>query len=113
MNRRMIPAVSVLCVCAVFSWAVRADGPEGPASEAQLQQMFKDGDYQGVALKATRVLQIKGEAAKGYNRAKILMLKAEAQLRLKQVSQALEAFAAAAKETTDPKEAATATATEM
>jgi hypothetical protein len=113
MNWRLIQVVLVLCVWVGFSWAVRADGPEGPPSEAQLQQMFKDGDYQGVALKATRVLQIKGEAAKGYNRAKVLMLKAEAQLRLKQVSQALEAFAAAAKEATDPKEAATATATEI
>jgi hypothetical protein len=75
--------------------------------------MFKDGDYQGVALKATRVLQIKGDAAKGYNRPKILMLKAESQLRLKQVSQALEALGAAAKEATDPKDAATATATEL
>jgi hypothetical protein len=74
--------------------------------------MFKAGDFQGVALKATRVLQLKGDAAKGYNRAKVQMLKGEAQLRLKQVSQALDAFGAAAKEATDPKDAALATATE-
>jgi hypothetical protein len=113
MNRRWFSAGAVLCVLLGFTWALRAAGPEAPPSEAELQQMFKDGDYQGVALKATRVLQIKGEAAKGYNRAKVLMLKAEAQLRLKQVSQALEAFAAVPKETTDPKEIATATTTEM
>src|SRR5882724_3533710 len=113
MKRRWISVAVVVCFVTGFAWAVRAAGPEAPPSEAQLQQMFKDGDFQGVALKATRVLQIKGEAAKGYNRPKVLMLKGEAQLRLKQVSQALDAFAAAAKEASDPKEAATATATEM
>lgn len=113
MSWRCLTVAAVLGLLTVCNWSVHADGPEAPPTEAQLQQMFKDGDYQGVALKATRVLQIKGEAAKGYNRTKILMLKAEAQLRLKQVSQALEAFTAAAKEATDPKDAATATATEL
>jgi hypothetical protein len=112
MNWRLY-RVAVICAVVGMSLAARAAGPEAPATEAQLQQMFKDGDYQGVALKATRVLQIKGEAAKAYDRPKVLMLKGEAQLRLKQVSQALDAFASAAKETTDAKEAATATATEM
>ncbi|MDB5322864.1 MAG: hypothetical protein JWN40_4495 [Phycisphaerales bacterium] len=112
MNWRLF-RMALLCVVVGWSLTAGADGPEAPATEAQLQQMFKDGDFQGLALKATRVLQLKGDAAKAYNRPKVMMLKGEAQLRLKQVSQALDAFAGAAKESTDAKEAATATATEM
>jgi hypothetical protein len=113
MNWRLCRLILCCALIRSSSWAAAADAPEAPATEAQLQQMFKAGDFQGVALKATRVLQLKGDAAKGYNRAKVQMLKGEAQLHLKQVSPALDAFAAAAKEATDPKDAALATATDM
>lgn len=102
----------VLVLCAVGCLCLTAGAQEAVGTEAELQQMLKDGQYQPLVLKATRMLQLKGNAANGLDRAKVLMLKGEAQLRLKQGAQAIDSFASAAKEAKDPKEAALASATE-
>jgi hypothetical protein len=102
----------LMVACVVAGWRASAVAQEAVGTEAELRQMLKDGQYQPLVLKATRLLQLKGNAANGVNRAKVYMLKGEAQLHLKQGAQAIDSFANAAKEAKDPKDAALATATE-
>src|SRR4051794_13841822 len=78
-----------------------------------LHQLFKDKQYAPLLLKLQRVLQLKGDAAKRYDRCDLLVLKGETHLQLKEQSLATAAFADAIKsidDQTDPKEAATARA---
>jgi hypothetical protein len=107
----------IACIVLVFACVhlARAATPanEPLPTEDDLRQLFKAGDYQPLVLKATRILQLKGDAAKKYKRYDILMLKGEAQLRLKQLPGAIESFAAAAKEAKEPKEVNLAAALEI
>jgi hypothetical protein len=112
MTRRMAELVALVLTLGLMCPTTRAAEPEPPATMEELNQLFKAGEYQPLVLKATRVLQLKGDAAKPYDRVKVFMLKGEAQLRLKQTTPALDAFASAAKEAKDFKEAATPIATE-
>jgi hypothetical protein len=105
-----IPCVLVWCALACCQLSARAQADAG--AEAELQQMLKDGQYQPAIQRASRALALKGESAKSVNRAKVYMLKGEAQLHLKQGAQAIDSFAGAAREAKDPKDAALATATE-
>jgi methyl-accepting chemotaxis protein len=63
------------------------------------------GKYQDVIKKSARALSVKGDAAVQTDRAAIEALKADAYLHLKQNGPASEAYTAAAKDCTDPKEA--------
>ena len=91
--------------------AAPAPAAEAPRSQEEIQGTFDAGDYAGALKQVSRVINLKGEAAAGYDRYALWMLKGESHLRLKQLKQAGEAFAAAAKETQDDAEAAKARAT--
>src|SRR4051812_17173182 len=95
--------------------AGRADTPEAEALPTgdELHQLYKDKQYQPLLQKIARVLLLRGNAAKRYDRVDLLMLKGDTHLQLKEQSLAGNAYAAAIKEIndqTDPKEAAVAKA---
>src|SRR5688500_17543270 len=68
----------------------------------QLKQQLAEGKHQEVLKQVAKLLQLKGEAAKSYDRYELLSLRGEAALRGKANSMAAEAFAQAAKATEDP-----------
>src|SRR5207248_1178480 len=84
------------------------------ATSDELRQLFKDKQYQPLLQKLQRVLLLKGDAAKPYDRCELLMLKGETHLQLKEQSLAAASYAEAVKAIdaqTDAKEAAIAQAT--
>src|SRR4051812_24057505 len=98
--------------------AGRADTPEAEAlpTGEELHQLYKDKQYQPLLQKMARVLLLRGNSAKRYDRVDLLMLKGDTHLQLKEQSLAGNAYAAALKEIddqTDPKEAAVAKATSL
>jgi hypothetical protein len=98
--------------------AARADTPEPEAlpTQDELHQLYKDKQYQPLLQKMARVLLLRGNAAKRYDRVDLLMLKGDTHLQLKEQSLAGNAYAAAVKEIndqTDAKEAAVAKATSL
>jgi len=79
-------------------------------SQNDVRRTFDRGDYNGTLQKLARVVGLKGEAAAGYDKYALWMLKGESHLRLKQIKQANDAFGMAARETDDDVEGATARA---
>jgi hypothetical protein len=112
----LLPLLSGLAV----PRAARADSPVAAAealpSGEQLHQLFKDKQYAVLLQKLSRVLQLRGDAARTYDRIDLLLLKVEAHLQLKEQSLAIAAATAAVKaideDHTDLKQAAVARATE-
>jgi hypothetical protein len=90
--------------------------PETLPTSEQLHQLFKDREYTPLLQKIARVLQLRGDAARPYDKVDLLLLKAETHLQLKEQSLAIAAASAAVKaidpDQTDPKLAAVAHATE-
>jgi hypothetical protein len=100
-----------LCVTGLILTDLRAQpagsSPRGapmPTTQ-QLQQMIDSKQYPDVLKESQRMLQLKGAAAKDVDRYDVLMLRAEAQLQLKQQGPAAESYTKAAKETSDPTKA--------
>src|SRR5207302_4158877 len=94
--------------------AAPAAPAEALATSDELRQLFKDKQYQPLLQKLQRVLLLKGDAAKPYDRCELLMLKGETHLQLKEQSLAATSYAEAVKAIdaqTDAKEAASAQAT--
>lgn len=84
---------------------------EALPSEADIRRAFDAADYKGALQMLSRVVNLRGEAGAAYDKHAMWMLKGESHLRLRQLKPAGEAFAAAARETDDPVQAATARAT--
>lgn len=120
MSCRCIPStrilLSALIVTAVLAGAARVRGaePEALPTSQELHKLFDDGQYQPLLNKLARVLQLKGPAARPYDRVDLELLKADALLELKQTSGAIAAAQEAVKaitEQTDDKLSARARAT--
>jgi hypothetical protein len=105
---RSLIAVLLLIACI---GRVLAQAP--PSSLEDLRKLYEQKQYSDVVKEATRMLRLKGDAARTFDRYGVLMLKGDAQIQLKQGAQATEAFAQAQKETTDPKKLADAKACEL
>lgn len=92
-----------------------APGPAGdvlPTSE-QLQQQLNEGKHQEVLRQVAKLLAIRGERAKMYDRYELFVLRGEAALRGKAIPMAAEAFAQAAQATEDADKQAVARGTEI
>ena len=105
----------VLLTCTTCGLA-RAAGPATRAADplaatAAARAAFDAGDYPAAVGLAAKLLALKGDAAAGYDRHELFVLKGEGHLRLKQFKNAADAFAAAARNTNDDVLAATARAT--
>ena len=80
----------------------------------ELHKMFDAAQYQPLLAKLARVLQLKGEAGKGYDHVELATLKADTLMQLKQQASAMASLTDAVKaitEQTDPKVAVQARAT--
>ena len=109
MSRALFVAITLM-LSAVSTGAAPPAG-RFPTPE-EIHKTFDAKDYAGTLERITRVLPLKGDAGKAYDRYALLMLKGEAHLQLKQFKSAGDAFAAAAKETDEPEKAAVARATQ-
>ena len=69
----------------------------------ELHQLYRDGNYKETLQKLSRVLALKGDAAKAYDRHDLLRLRAETQLKLRDAAGAAATFEQAAKESHDDK----------
>lgn len=106
--------MSVCCLVAMMlAHPVRAADERGLPAMEQLQEMLEQKQYQPLLQNIARVLALRGEAAKAYDRGKVLILKGEAHLQMKAGAPAVAAFNEAAEEATDPKDAAIGRATAM
>jgi hypothetical protein len=93
---------------------VRAADPEPLPTAPDLHKMFDSAQYQPLLAKLARVLQLKGDAARPYDRVDLSTLKADTLLQLKQQASAIASLNDAVKaitDQTDPKVAAQARAT--
>jgi hypothetical protein len=79
----------------------------------EIQQDYDAQQYQSVIRKAAALMQPNASLPAGFDKARLLSLKAESHLRLKQSLPASDAFAAAAKESSDEKVAGLYKATAM
>jgi len=79
----------------------------------QLNAQLAEGKHQEVLKHVAKLLGLRGEAAKRYDRYELLTLRGEAALRAKAISMAIEAFGQASRATTDPEKQAVARATEV
>ena len=79
----------------------------------ELHQLYKDGNYKETLQKLSRVLALKGDAAKAYDRHDLLRLRAETQLKLRDSAGAAATFEQAAKEAHDDKARAVDVASQM
>ena len=78
-----------------------------------VHQLFNEGKYKETLQKVARLLALKGDAAKAYDRHDLLVLKAESHLRQKEATAAVAAYEQAAKEAPDAKAKAVDTATPL
>ncbi len=77
---------------------MRAAEPEALPSSEQMHKTFTEGQYQQVLQQLSRVLPLKGPAARPYDRVDLLTLRGETFLQMKQQSKALDSFKEALKE---------------
>jgi hypothetical protein len=82
-----------------------APGRVPPPTTQQLQSMIDAKQYPEVLQQSQRILALKGAAAKDVDKYDVYMLRAEAQLQLKQQGPAAQSYTLAAKATTDPTKA--------
>jgi hypothetical protein len=104
----MLLLIALLSVIVTNSGAQPAgSAPRGaplPTTQ-QIQQMLDSKQYPEVLRESQRMLTLKGAAAKDVDKYDVLMLRAEAQLQLKQQGPAVESYNKAIKETSDPTKA--------
>src|SRR5688572_2221999 len=97
---RRLPALLLIVSFAVIPAARAADERGLPPME-ELETMLEEKKYQPVLQTISRVLALKGEAARAYDRGKVLLLKGEAHLQMRQGPTAVGAFNDAAEVATD------------
>ncbi len=73
-------------------------GAAGVPTMGELNALVEKGEYREALKGLFRATELKGEAAMGYDRYELLMLRGECQLQLKEQPSARETFAAAKKE---------------
>ena len=74
---------------------------EGAPSVEDIKKSMEEKNYREALQKLSRALSLKGPSAGQYDKHELLVLKAESQLNLKDVSGSAASFAAAAKEAKD------------
>ena len=79
----------------------------------EIHQAFEQGNYKETLQKLSRVLMLRGDAAKAYNRHDLLRLRGETQLKLKDATGAAASFEQAAKEAKEDKDRAVDLATQL
>jgi hypothetical protein len=101
MRGTLLPLVMIVSLVAS---AVAAPAPAPPASAPSrdakdalpamtaLRQQFEEAQYQDVLKQILRLLQLKGDAAKAYDRYELFCLRGECFLRIKSMSLAADAF---------------------
>lgn len=109
MRIALIALVALLITGPVVGQAPTAQLP----TIAELQEKLKAGKTAEVLTSVTKLLALRGDAAKAYDRSDLFSLRGEATLRNKTIPPAADAFASAAKEATDPKKKAIARGTEI
>ena len=105
--------VVMLCAMPVLASQALAQAAEPLPTIEQLKQSLQANKPQEVLSGVAKILAIRGEAAKAYDRYELFSLRGEAYLRNKAMPPAAEAFVNAAKETTDPQKQASARANEI
>ena len=95
------------------SFILAAAPANPPPTMDQIQGLYSKGDYDGTLRDIAHAMSLGGKAAESYDKHDLLVLRGEAELRLKQPSPAAVAFHQAAKETKDDDQAASARATEI
>jgi hypothetical protein len=107
--------VAFACVVVfVIAGITRGQANEPLPSMQELQQLQTDKNWTGLLQKLQRVLALRADAAKNYDRYALLTMKGEAHAQLKQPGPASSAFNDAAKEAgADKNRAAVASATGM
>src|SRR5688572_2680037 len=108
----MMSRRSLLFAGVLIAFLLGAAAPQQLPSVDQLKAQL-DQNPQEVLRGVAKLIALKGEAAKPYDRYELFTLRGEANLRAKALVPAADAFAAAAKETTDADKKATARATEI
>jgi hypothetical protein len=103
------PAAPISPVAPSAAAAVPGDLP----TVEQLNAQLAEGKHQDVLKHVAKLLGLRGESAKAYDRYDLLCLRGEAALRGKASSMAIEAFGQASRATTDPEKQAVARATEV
>src|SRR4051812_40079846 len=99
MNAR--PTLFLLLLVLASPYSLAQSSTDAPPSVEQLKALLAQQKYQDVIRGVARNLALKGPAAQSVDRYAMLMLRGEAYLRTRAVPPAVEAFAAAEKETTD------------
>ena len=96
--------LSLVITVSVVSFAAAAPAPAPPEiapskdakdalpTMADLRQQFKDGKHQDLLKQIQRLLQLKGDAAKTYDRYELFCLRGESFLRIKSMPLAADAF---------------------
>ena len=105
-----------IALCCLSLTSSSGAAPEPPATSDVLHKMFDDAQYQPLLQKLARVLQLKGDAAKAYDRVDLETLRADALLQLKQQATAVASLNDAVKaidDQTPEKVAARARATQI
>lgn len=99
--RLVAPAFTTVLVFLSVGRTVAAPAPEPLPTPAEIHQLYDEGKYPQVLQKLQRVLILKGDAAKPYDRHDLLRLRGETQLRLKSNAPAVQSFTEAAAATED------------
>jgi hypothetical protein len=107
--------VQITCLLAVLLAAPAPAGPEpdAPPTPKEVQALIDKGDPAEALKQVARLLSLRGPAVRDYDRRELLLLKAEAHLRLRAADAAAQAFHAAADQNGNAEQAATARATEL
>ena len=94
-------AAAAAAVAAPASSAAPRDAKDALPSMAELRRQFDEAQYQDVLKQIQRLLQLKGDAAKPYDRYELFCLRGECFLRIKSMSLAADAFEDAAEAAKD------------
>lgn len=108
------PRASLLLVfCLALAPAPAAPTAEKLPATEDIRKLFEAGNYREALQKLSKVINLKGDAAAVYDKHELWRMKAESHLKLKDTNAAANAFAQAAKQATDEKEAAFDHASEL
>src|ERR1051325_2735669 len=94
--RHLMAKLVVMGALVGWSGVVRAD--EGMLTQDEIKKLVDAGQYKDALKGMSRVLALKGQAAVGYDRFELLMMKAECQLQVKDSTGALATLTEAKKE---------------
>lgn len=99
--------------CFVLASGIVATAQNTPPTMADIQKAYDAKQYADVNRLVAQAMALRGNAAVGFDREKLFVMRGESQIRLKQYTPAAEAFTSAAKETKDSKSITTYNATAL